>query len=210
MNYAIALPTLLIPVIYKFMQFFASGNFYRMKISKSDTNLNIVEKLIQTIMSNESILKDEFTNLNSYCLCNTIIEESLFHLKTGYRIRANHIGLYNNILRLCGLPYIACFATRVHRPNKALKDLSARSFFVFLVISAISITAIFVCAASIGHILSQTYILLGIKNKIKLFFLTVFSVLMFLVYIISTNNLGNSFILYRLLKKHKGQSKFHL
>ena len=170
MNYAIAIPTLLIPVVYKFMQFFAAGNFYRIKISKSDTNLNITEKLIATIMSNESKLKDEFTNLNSYNLCNTIIEESLFHLKTGYRIRANHIDLYNNILRLCGLPYIACFATRVHRPNKALINLSVRSFFVFLVIAAISMAALFVCATHIGHILSQTksiiHISLDIKKKV--------------------------------------------
>lgn len=140
-SYCVAFILTIFPVIYKVMQFFASGNFYRIKISKSDTNLNIIEKLIESDAKNSA----KTITHESKDICSTIVEESVFHIQTGCKVDKRNFSIYRAVIGYTGLKYLACFATKVSRPGKKLGDSCRSSRNVFCVFTILSILALFFC-----------------------------------------------------------------
>ena len=199
----------LFPIIYKIMQFLAAGNFYRIKISKSDTNLNITEKLL------ESASKFANTGIKltpgSEEICKKIIEESLFHIHTGCKVKKEQFDIYFEVLGYTGLSYISCFATKIKKPYDTLYDscVKARKKFILLVIISLSFS--FISSIFIGHVLTKTTsltsITLNIKQSIELYSSVIILVAFILLYLISFNGFSNSLILLNGINRSKKSPK---
>ncbi|MBU2753107.1 hypothetical protein HFU84_02395 [Acidithiobacillus sp. CV18-2] len=199
----IAILIALFPVITKVLQFLASGNLYRIKISKSDTNLNIVEKLLGLTGEDSKVKISQKT----HDICNTVIEESVFHIQTGCKTDKRNFDVYDAVIDCTGLKYLACFATKLVKPGKDLRRLCWTSIFIFPNLAFLAIVFSAWASAEIGVILSktssQTSIVLDVKQWIELVFYSVMAISSFVLYIFSFNRFANSLVLLWHIKENK-------
>ena len=198
-SYCVVFILTIFPAIYKLMQFFASGNFYRIKISKSDTNLNIIEKLIESDAKNSA----KIITQESKDICSTIVEESVFHIQTGCKVEKRNFSIYRAVVGCTGLKYLACFATKVYRPGKKLGDSCRTARNVFCVFTFLSILALFYLSVILGVLISKlSSPALGVKLSIE-FCLIIFMIIAFFwLYFVSFNRLVNSFTLLNFIRKN--------
>lgn len=201
--YPIAILIALFPVIIKALQFLASGNLYRIKISKSDTNLNIVEKLLGLTGEGSKVTISQ----KSHDICSTVIEESVFHIQTGCKSDKRNFNVYDAVIDCTGLKYLACFATKIVNPGKRLRHLCRRSIYAFLFMAVLAILSSTAASVEVGVILSktssQTFIVLGAKQWIELSFYSVMTISLFVLYVFSFNRFANSFALSMYIRKNQ-------
>ncbi|MBU2854327.1 MULTISPECIES: hypothetical protein [Acidithiobacillus] len=207
-SYCVVFILTIFPAIYKLMQFFASGNFYRIKISKSDTNLNIIEKLIESDTKNSA----KIITQESKDICSTIVEESVFHIQTGCKVEKINFSIYRAVVGCTGLKYLACFATKVYRPGKKLGDSCRTVRNVFCVFTVLSILALFSLSVILGVLISKlsspAVPALDVKLSIE-FCLIIFMIIAFFwLYFVSFNRLVNSFTLLKFIRKNNALKQF--
>ena len=198
-NIYILISLTLIVGIFTTINMLASGKFYRAKISKSDTNLNIIEKLLET--KNITITDKQKE------MCSKIIDDSLINLMTGYKLTNKNINIYNQVLSLTSRPYLSYFSAKIKSPKKSLYESSIRMLRLYSLTTIVIILALLVASVLTGNILSQTssinHISFDLNYKIAFFFdLFVYSML-FIAYITSFNRLSNAIILFVLCRNNK-------
>ena len=193
----------ILPVVYKVIQFFSSGNFYRIKISKSDTNLNITEKLLESIGKLPNTGK--YLSVKSEDMCSKIIEESLFHIYSGYKVREYNFNTYSTVLSCTGLGYLAYFSTKIAHPNRSLHDSCKKSATTSGVTMIISILLAALLTIYIAGLFSKTEslqsIYLNAKEMIQFYFFLVIFVISFVLYVVSLNSFSNSVMLLSKIKR---------
>ncbi|MBU2829753.1 hypothetical protein [Acidithiobacillus ferriphilus] len=200
-SYCVTVILAIFPAIYKVIQFFSSGDFYRIKISKSDTNLNIIEKLIASDTKNST----KIITQESKEICSTIVEESVFHIQTGCKVDKVNFYIYRAVIGYTGLKYLACFATKVSRPGKKLGDSCRRSRNVLCFVTILSILALGILSFLLGVVMSKSSspaaITLDVKQLIEFYFIIFLQIAFFLLYFASFNRAVNSFILLNSINK---------
>ncbi|MBU2755442.1 hypothetical protein HFU84_11775 [Acidithiobacillus sp. CV18-2] len=191
-------------VIFNVINLLSSGKIYRIKISKSDTNLNIIEKLVGSSNVN---LSDE-----QKALCDQIVTESLINIWTGYRIRLDQLSVYNFVMATTGNQFLAVFCAKSKRPGETIRENSKRSAVESGIITIFVFVFLFLGSFLAGFIMSKskvaTRIDLNFKYTIEFYSDIFFMFVFFVVYIFSFNRFTNSTILWYKCRKNKEFGEF--
>lgn len=198
-NIYILIPLTLIVGIFTTINMLASGKFYRVKISKSDTNLNIIEKLLET--KNITITDKQKE------MCSKIIDDSLINLMTGYKLTNENINIYNQVLSLTSRPYLSYFSAKIKSQNKSLYESSIRMLRLYSLTTIVIILTLFIASVLACKIPSLTssinHISLDLIYKIALLFDLFVYIMLFIAYITSFNRLLNAVILFVACRNNK-------
>jgi len=190
-NGYLTLLSLIIFFVYISIRMLSSGTIYRISISRSDTNLNIVEKLKENKGLNLSHEQEK--------ICSDIITDSLINISTGYRLNSRNIHVYNHVLSITGDRYISNFAAKVKKESEPIVKSTRKYFLFYFSILIVSFLFLTVSPLLLEHILHainlEKYTALRELEKFVFFCVTVLTLLFFLAYVISIINFINSLIL---------------
>jgi len=199
-NIYLILLSLIIVSAYILIGMLSSGTIYRIKISRADTNLNILEKLKGTKGLTLSPEQDK--------ICSDIITDSLINISTGYNLNSRNIHVYNHALSTTGYRYISNFAAKIKKESESIIKSTIKYFFSSLFYLLVSFSFFIILPFFLEYILHQINLekhifLLEILTKIEFIFFTISVFLVFLAYVISIYNTINSLILIYYCIRYK-------
>lgn len=203
-NFYILLILTILVASYTTINMFASGTIYRTRISKANTNLDIVEKLLS---SNKNDLGDFQKKL-----CAEIISESLINIKTGYKLSVENLRTYEHVFKLTSKPYLSYFSARIKNYNKSVGESVKKYFFSSLTVFIIILTMLLLGSIISGVILSKSSSLqilnLDLKYKIGFYADTIIMISLLGAYIVSINRLSTAIILFFECGRNKSLRDF--